>query len=142
MLKKKLFFIKTLNFIYFTTITHDYKLATRWSCWVENIYETFLVRESHWNFFPGWKTLSYSCWLLDSNPRPPSNSVVVLTPRLAHRPNHSATKFKVCTREWFSMCYHSDCKLAHINIVLRSEYIVHVKWFLAYKSIFDSQFDM
>ena len=67
-------FFKTLNFIYFTTITHGYKLAMRWSCWVENKYETFSVRENHWNFFPGWKTQTYSCRLWDSNPRPPSNS--------------------------------------------------------------------
>ena len=83
---------KTLNFICFTTITHSYKLATRWSCWVENKYKTFSVRENHWNFFPGCKTLTHSCWLWDSNPQPPSNSVVVITPRLAHRPNHSATE--------------------------------------------------
>ena len=44
---------KNLNFIYFT-ITHGYKLATRWSCWLENKYETFSVRENHWNFSPGW----------------------------------------------------------------------------------------
>ena len=68
------------------------QMVTRWSCWVENKYETFSVRENHWNFFPGWKILSYSCRLWDSNPRPPSNSVVVITPRLAHRPNHSATE--------------------------------------------------
>ena len=85
------YFFLNLNFIYFTTITHGYKLAWRWSCWVENKYETFLVRENHWNFFPGWKTQTYSCWLWDSNPQPPSNSVVVITPRLAHRLNHSAT---------------------------------------------------
>ena len=29
-------FKKTLNFIYFTTITYDYKLATRWYCWVDS----------------------------------------------------------------------------------------------------------
>ena len=73
----------TLNFIYFTTITGGYKLATRWSCWVENKYETFSVRENHCNLFPGWKTLTYSCRLWDSNPWPPSNSLVVKTPRLA-----------------------------------------------------------
>ena len=67
-------------------------MATGWSCWVENKYETFSVRENHWNFFPGWKTLTYSCRLRDSNPRPPSNSVVAITPRLAHCPNHSATE--------------------------------------------------
>ena len=43
-------------------------LATRWSCWVENRLEIFLVRENHWNFFPGWKTLSYSCRLWDLKP--------------------------------------------------------------------------
>ena len=42
---------KTWNFNYFTTITHDYKLATRWFCWVENKYETFSV--IFLNFFPG-----------------------------------------------------------------------------------------
>ena len=66
---------------------------------MENKYETFSVRENHWNFFPGWKTLIYSCRLWDSNPRPPSNSVVVITPRLAHRPNLSATEL------WYSQ-YH------------------------------------
>ena len=77
--------LKTLNFIYFTTITHGYKLATRWSCWVENKYETSSLRENLWNFFPEWKTLTYLwCRMWDSNPRPPSNSVVVITPRLAH----------------------------------------------------------
>ena len=34
-------------------------------------------------FIQGRKTLTYSCRLWDSNPRPPSHSVVVLTPRLA-----------------------------------------------------------
>ena len=43
----------TLNSIYLTTIKHGYKLAMRLSCWVENKYETFSVRENHWNFFPG-----------------------------------------------------------------------------------------
>ena len=65
-------------------------MATRWSCGVENKYETFSVREKHWNFFPGWKTLTYSCRLWDSNPRPHSNSVVMITPRLARCLNHSA----------------------------------------------------
>ena len=81
---------KNLNFIYFTTITHGYKLATRWSCWVE--YETFSVRENHWNFFPGWKNLTYSCWLWDLGPWPPSHSMVLLTPRIAQCLNHLTTE--------------------------------------------------
>ena len=56
------------------------------------LIRTFSVRENHWNFFPGWKTQTYSCWLWDLNPRPPSNSVVVITPRFAHRLNHSDTR--------------------------------------------------
>ena len=83
---------KNFKLYVFTRITHGYKLATRWSCWVENKYETFSVRENHWNLFPGWKTLTYSHRLWDSNPRPRSNSVVVITPRLAHRLNHLATE--------------------------------------------------
>ena len=62
------------------------------TCWVEKKYETFSVRENHWNFFPGWKTLTYSCRLWDSNPCPPNNSVAVITPRLAHHLDHSATE--------------------------------------------------
>ena len=87
--------------LYFTIITHGYKLATKWSCWLENKYETFSLRENHWNFFPGWKTLTYSWRLWDSNPRPASNSVVVITPtcRLVHHLNHSATELWYCFLE-------------------------------------------
>ena len=41
--------------LFFTTMTHGYKYATRWSCWVENQLETFSVRKNHWNFFHGKK---------------------------------------------------------------------------------------
>ena len=48
-------------------------------------------------FLPWIKTLSYSCRQWDSNPWPPSHSMVVLPSRLAHRLNHSATE------DWYKM---------------------------------------
>ena len=53
-------------------------------------------RENPWTLFSGWKTLTYSRRLRNSNPRPPSNSVLVIAPRLAHRLNHSATEHFFC----------------------------------------------
>ena len=58
--------------------------------WIQNIFRSGKTIE----FPPRMKTLTYSCRLWDSNPRPPSNSVVVidLTPRLAHHLNLSASE--------------------------------------------------
>ena len=97
----------TLNFIYFTTITHSYKLATQWSCWVENQLETFSSRKTTGISSLDKKTLSYACWLWDSNLRPPSNSLVVLTPKLDHRLNHSATE------DWFFSFFMAGNKLVN-----------------------------
>ena len=57
------------------------------------------INTNHFGFgkplkFLPWikKNLSFSCWLWDLSPRPPSYPVVAFTPRLAHHLNHSATE--------------------------------------------------
>ena len=59
-------------------------------------------------------SLSYSYWLWDSSPQPPSHSVVAFTPRLTHHLNHSATEDVIYTCALVLDSYAVD--ILHVDV--------------------------
>ena len=115
---KKLF--KNLNFILYLFYNNNTQLQ---------IGHKVILLDGEYirNIFGQRKPLKFLPWmknpntLMDWNPRPPSTSVVVITPRLAHCLNHSATEHLFWRRHILMMALNVatwPCRLSCCQIFL------------------------